>query len=102
MGGRKSKQHKPDLNEVLIRMKIQSKQFARQSAKAAKEKKAYYEKAKKALKSGNEEGARLFLESASQKGSEQMKYQRISNRMEALSGKVKANFNSQDVRNGSF
>jgi charged multivesicular body protein 1 len=71
--------------------------FHRESTRAAKEKKTYYDKAKKALKQGNEEGARLFLESAQQKSSESMKYLKIANRLEALSGKVGANFKSQDV-----
>lgn len=97
MGGKSSKQKQPDLNEVLIQMKIKSKMFHRESTKAGKEKKVYYDKAKKALKQGNEEGARLFLESAQQKSSESMKYLKIANRLEALSGKVGANFKSQDV-----
>lgn len=97
MGGKNAKQKEPDLNEVLIQMRIKSKMFHRESGKALKEKKQYYDKAKKALKAGNEEGARLYLESANSKASESMKYLRIANRLEALSGKVGANFKSQDV-----
>jgi len=97
MGGNGSKQKQPDLNEVLIQMKMKAKMFHRESQKCIKEKKSHYTQAKKALKAGNEEGARLFLESAQQKDSESMKYLTIANRLEALSGKVGANFKSQDV-----
>lgn len=71
--------------------------FQRESGKALKDKKMYYDKAKKALQAGNEEGCRLYLESAQQKDSESMKYLKISNRLEALAGKVGANYKSQDV-----
>lgn len=79
-------------------MKMKAKMFNRESAKCLKERKSYYAQAKKALKSGNEEGSRLYLESANQKSSEAMKYQRISTRLETLAGKVGSNFKSQDVR----
>merc|ERR1712032_849870 len=100
MGGSKSKQQKqPDLQEVLIQMKMKAKMFQRESQKCLKEQKTFYAQAKKALTAGNEEGARLYLESANQKKSESMKYQRVSTRLETLAGKVGANFKSQDMIN---
>ena len=50
----------PDMNEVLINLKMKSKTFQRQAGKALKEKEKYYKQAKDALKKGNEEGAKLF------------------------------------------
>jgi len=38
---------KPDMNEVLIGMKMKAKMFTRSAGKALKEKAQYYEKAKK-------------------------------------------------------
>ena len=96
MGGQQTKKQ-PDLNEVLSSMRMKSKMFHRESQKALKEKKTYVDKAKKCLQQGNEEGAKLFLESANNKDSESMKYLKVANRLEALAGKVGSNFKSQDV-----
>ena len=73
--------------------------FARESTKATKEKDKYYKQAKEALKKGNEEGARLFLELAQQKESESMQYLRLSHRLEAVSGQLKSQTNSLDLVN---
>jgi charged multivesicular body protein 1 len=96
MGGAQSKKQ-PDLNEVLAQMRMKGKMFHRESQKCLKEKKTFVDKAKKCLQQGNEEGARLFLESANNKDSESMKYLKIANRLEALSAKVGGNFKTQDV-----
>ena len=48
--------------EVLLQMKMKSKQFMRESNKSLKEKETYYKKAKESMRKGNEEGARMFLE----------------------------------------
>ena len=96
MGGTQAKKQ-PDINEVLSNMRMKAKTFHRESAKSIKEKKTYVDKAKKCLQQGNEEGARLFLESANNKDSESMKYLKIANRLEALSAKVGSNYKSQDV-----
>lgn len=96
--GNKPVQKQPDFNEVLSAMRMKSKMFHRESQKALKEKKTFVDKAKKCLQQGNEEGARLFLESANNKDSESMKYLKIANRLEALSAKVGTNFKSQDVK----
>lgn len=96
MGGTQAKKQ-PDLNEVLAQMRMKAKMFHRESQKCLKEKKTFVDKAKKCLQQGNEEGARLFLESANNKDSESMKYLKIANRLEALSAKVGGNFKTQDV-----
>ena len=96
MGGSNTKKQ-PDINEVLGSMRIKSKMFLRESQKCIKEKQQHITKAKKCLQQGNEEGARLFLESAATKESESQKYLKISNRLEALSAKVGSNYKTQDV-----
>lgn len=96
MGGTQAKKQ-PDLNDVLAQMRMKGKMFHRESQKCLKEKKTFVDKAKKCLQQGNEEGARLFLESANNKDSESMKYLKIANRLEALSAKVGGNFKTQDV-----
>jgi charged multivesicular body protein 1 len=95
MGAKQPKQ--PDMNEVITTMKMKAKMFHRESQKCLKEKQAHVAKAKKCLQQGNEEGARLFLESANTKDSESMKYLKVANRLEALSAKVGSNFKTQDV-----
>jgi charged multivesicular body protein 1 len=96
MGGTQAKKQ-PDINEVLTHMRMKAKMFQRESQKCEKEKKAFIDKAKKYLQQGNQEGARLNLESANTKTTEAMKYMTISNRLEALSAKVGSNYKTQDV-----
>jgi len=79
-----------DMNEALMNMKMKGKQFSRESGKCDKEKDKYIVKAKEALKKGNEEGARLFLELAQQKKSESMNYLRMSARLEHLAANIKS------------
>lgn len=96
MGGKPAKKE-PDFNEILSAMRMKAKMFHRESQKASKEKKTYVDRAKKCLQQGNEEGAKLFLESANTKDSESMKYLKIANRLEALTAKVGSNYKTQDV-----
>lgn len=96
MGGTQTKKQ-PDINEVLSNMRMKAKMFHRESAKCVKEKKTFVDKAKKCLQQGNDEGARLFLESANTKDGESMKYMKIANRLEALSAKVGSSYKTQDV-----
>ena len=58
---------KPTLQDALIEMKINSKRVNRESGKAMKESQNYMKKAKEALKKNNEEGAKLYLQSAASK-----------------------------------
>ena len=84
---------------MLINMKMKSKMFERESNKAEKEKKKQLEKAKAALKKGNEEGAKLFCDLAQQKHSEQMQYLKMSARLEVLAGQIKSKTNSMEMMN---
>lgn len=96
MGGKQAKPQ-PDINDVLASMRMKAKMFHRESQKSLKEKKTFVDKAKACLKQNNEEGAKLYLESANTKDSESMKYLKIANRLETLSAKVGSNYKSQDV-----
>lgn len=58
---------KPTLQDALIQMKINSKRVNRESGKAMKDSQNYMKKAKEALKKNNEEGAKLYLQSAASK-----------------------------------
>merc|ERR1711982_103382 len=89
----------PDLMEVLINMKMKSKMFHRQADKALKEKKKYYEQAKKQLKTGNQEGAQMYLELCNQKDQENKQMMRMAVRLEALSVQMKSKQNSVDMVN---
>ena len=87
------------MTDMLINMKMKSKMFERESNKAEKEKKKQLEKAKAALKKGNEEGAKLFCDLAQQKHSEQMQYLKMSARLEVLAGQIKSKTNSMEMMN---
>jgi len=105
MGGSDSKPQAPagppppDMNEILIGMKMKSKMFTRQSNKALKEKDQYYGRAKKELSKGNEEGAKMFLELANTKQAEYMQFMRMGVRLETLAVKLKGNQNSVEMMN---
>jgi phage shock protein A len=61
---------RPTLQDALIDMRINSKKLTRESNKAMKESQNYMKKAKDALKKNNEEGAKLYLQSAASKRTE--------------------------------
>lgn len=65
--GNKPQAPRPTLEDALIEMKINSKRVSRESAKAMKDSQNYMKKAKDALKKNNEEGAKLYLQSAASK-----------------------------------
>lgn len=92
-------QKQPDMNEVLINMRMKAKMFDRESAKALKEKDKYYKQAKDALQKGNEEGAHMFLELAQQKQNEYMQYLRLSHRLQALQGQLSSKTKNVDMIN---
>lgn len=60
---------KPTLEDALIEMKINGKRLARESQKAQKESQGYMKKAKEALRKNNEDGAKLYLQTAASKRS---------------------------------
>jgi charged multivesicular body protein 1 len=55
------------MEDTIIEMKMSSKRMARESTKSMKESQQYMKKAKDALKKNNEEGAKLYLQSAASK-----------------------------------
>ena len=61
---------KPTMEDTMIEMKMASKRMARESTKSMKESQQYMKKAKDALKKNNEEGAKLYLQSAASKRAE--------------------------------
>ena len=68
--GNKPQAPKPTLEDALIEMKINSKRMNREAGKASKESQNYMKKAKEALKKNNEEGAKMYLQSAASKRAE--------------------------------
>lgn len=70
MGGSTPQKPKPTLEDTIIEMKIASKRMHRDSTKSMKESGQYMKKAKEALKKNNEEGAKLYLQSAASKRTE--------------------------------
>lgn len=64
---------KMSLEDAIIEMKIQSKQVMRMGKKAQKESEKYRKQAKDALKKNNEDFAKLYITSASQKHNEGIK-----------------------------
>ena len=70
MGNDAPKKKPPTMEDTLIEMKMASKRMARESAKSKKESEKYMKMAKEALKKNNEEGAKLYLQSAASKRAE--------------------------------
>ena len=68
--GNKPKAPKPTLEDALIEMKINSKRMNRESGKAMKDSQNYMKKAKEALRKNNEDGAKMYLQSAASKRAE--------------------------------
>lgn len=68
--GNKQKAPQPTLEDALIEMKINSKRMNRESGKAMKESQQYMKKAKEALRKNNEDGAKMYLQSAASKRAE--------------------------------
>ena len=67
MGPSQPPKKKPTMEDTLIEMKMASKRMSRESAKSKKESQKYMKMAKEALKKNNEEGAKLYLQSAASK-----------------------------------
>jgi hypothetical protein len=89
----------PDMMEVLIGMKMKAKMFEKSASKALKEKQKYYELAKKQMKSGNEDGAQMYLELAQQKQAENTQFMRMNIRLQTLAVQIKSKQNSVDMVN---
>ena len=95
MGGEAPKPvKKPTLDETILDMKMAAKRFQIESNRAEKEKNKEIEKARNAIKKGNDEGARLFLSMAAMKQKESMQSLRMAHKMDALCTIIKGNTNS--------
>lgn len=71
MGSKATHQNpQPSLDDLLIQMRINAKKMNKESLKAAKDSQNYMKKAKEALRKNNEEGAKLYLKTASSKKEE--------------------------------
>ena len=92
MGGEAPKPvKKPTLEETILDMKMTAKRFQIESNRAEKEKNREIEKARNAIKKGNDEGARLFLSMAAMKQKESMQSLRMAHKMDAMCTIIKGN-----------
>ena len=101
MGSKAPQKAKPTLEDVVLDMKMNSKQLARESTKAMKDSQKYMKKAKQSLKKNNEEGAKLNLQSAASKRAESMNLQRMGMKMNFIAGHMKGMENNAQIM-GSF
>lgn len=83
-----------DIDDTIIEMKMQAKMLERTAKKSEKESQQQVKKAKDALKKGNEEGAKLYLQNASMKNNESLNLIRTAHRLEAVTTQIKANQNN--------
>jgi len=100
MGGKNTKPKRDPRDEIedaIMEMRMTSKQFENASRRAQRDQKKEIDKARAALKKGNEEGAKLFLQNAATKYKETQNLQRMAHRMDAISMHLKANMNNTDL-----
>ncbi|KAJ9088930.1 hypothetical protein DSO57_1018040 [Entomophthora muscae] len=76
------------LENSLFQLKFTAKSLNRQAAKCLQEEKKKKIQLKKALESGNTEGARLYAADAIRKKNESLNLQRLSSRIDAVSSRV--------------
>lgn len=88
---------KPTLEETIIDMRMAAKRFEFESRRAEKEKTKEIEKARNAIKKGNDEGAKLFLNMASMKQKEAIKCLQMAHKMDALVTVIKSNTNNTQM-----
>ena len=85
------------MHDVVFQLKMSKKRFEREWKRAEKEKKANLKKAKKQMKIGNEEGARLFVQNAQNDAAKGMKYLQMSARLDSMASTLKSNHNSNEI-----
>ena len=85
------------MHDVVFQLKMSKKRFEREWKKAEKDKKANLKKAKKQMKIGNEEGARLFVQNAQNDAAKGMKYLQMSARLDSMASTLKSNHNSNEI-----
>jgi charged multivesicular body protein 1 len=82
------------MDEQIMNMRLTAKRYNMESRKAEKEKEKNIQKARQCLKRGDEEGAKLFAQSAANKDRERLQCIQMSHRIEAIAGNIKSNQNN--------
>ena len=77
-----------DVAEQLFQLKFTAKQFARMSKKSTKEEKAQRKKLKKAIESGNTEGARIYAQNAIREKNQSLNFLRMGSRIDAVASRL--------------
>ncbi|KAI9297893.1 vacuolar assembly protein DID2 [Neoconidiobolus thromboides FSU 785] len=88
-----------NLENSLFQLKFTAKSLNRQSAKALQEEKKQKTKLKKALQSGNIEGARIHASDAIRKKNESINLQQLASRIDAVSSRVQTAVTMRRVTN---
>ena len=88
------KKKESSLEDIVLELKMASKRFQSESNRAEKEKQKQMNKAKEAVKKGNDESAKLYLANAAQKQNESMSLLRMAHKMDALTCTVRNNTSS--------
>ncbi|KAL7004297.1 hypothetical protein EMMF5_006183 [Cystobasidiomycetes sp. EMM_F5] len=76
------------LDNSLFSLKFTAKQLSKQSSKAAKDEQKALEQLKKALSKNNNDGARIYAETAIRKKTESLNLLRLASRIDAVSSRV--------------
>jgi len=76
------------LEDELINLRITSKQMQRSAKKCEKNEKAAIEKLKKAIKSGNPEGARIYGQDAIREKNQALNCMRMASRIDAVASRI--------------
>ena len=80
--------NKISLEEELINLRIVSKQMQRSSKKCEKNETAALEKLRKAIASGNSEGARIYGQDAIREKNQALNHLRMASRLDACSSRI--------------
>lgn len=101
MGDENSKEEKPkeDIYSAILKLKMSSKRFMRESRKAEKQKAKNMKKAEKCMLKGDEEGARLYVANAQDNINDFKKYRLMGNKLDVIADTIKSNKNSAEIMN---
>jgi len=78
------------LEDEIFNLRFQAKQLQRQSGKCAKDHKAELARVREAMKSGNQDIARIHAENAIRQKSQSLNFLRLASRMEAISQRMQS------------
>jgi len=93
----KKKQPEEDIQDMILGMRLTSKQFQNAAKRAQKDQEKEIKKAREALKKSNEEGAKLFLQNAANKYKESQSMMKMAHRMDAMSMNIQHNTNNTEM-----